>query len=316
MELTKLAAAIKELGRPKYGFGLCIYGPPKSGKTRLAITICKVPQVSRVFMIDIENGHETILTMYRMGLITEEEAKKINIINVQDTPDRPLGGETVLKLLTVQQLQVVCDEHGRVNCGDKSCQGPDKKPTGTPFNITTLGHNDVVIIDSGTALTNSILNYHLRGKPRDYKPGWEEFGPLARDLSNILTIIQACKTNFILVTHQLAVDRDVTVIREGKSVTVKTEDVYPLIGTKPFAMNCAKYFSHVLYMHLEGGRHKGGSSTTYRYRTVTGSRGGWQIEKLKEPSLASIFDQLYKQEPIEDIDDSSKAGEQPTNTEI
>jgi hypothetical protein len=300
MELTKLAEAIHKLGRPKHGFSLLIYGPPKVGKTRLAATIAKVPQINRVYLIDIENGHETVVTMLKLGLFTEEEAKKIDIINCQDTPDRPIGGETVLKLLTIGKPQLVCHEHGRVSCGTKECQALGANGS-TAFNINDLGHNDVVIIDSGTALTNSILNYHLRGKDRDYKPGWDEFGPLARDLSNILTIVQACKTNFIVVTHTLVIDKPVTLIdKNGKTIQTTIEETYPLIGTKNFSLNSAKYFSHVAYLQMESGQHKGGSATNYRYKTITGSRGGWQLEKSPKLNLALIFDELYKVNPTEE----------------
>lgn len=317
MKLTELAKAIKELGRPKHGFSICIYGLPKVGKTELAITIAKVPQIKRVFLIDTENGHETLLRMYRDGKLTEEEADKINVIAVQDTPERPLGGETVLKLITVQKPQWVCDEHGRVDCQIKTCLDDKGKPKGgTLFDITKLGHDDVVILDSGTSIGNSILNYHMRGKPRDFKPGWDEYGPMGRDLHNLMTIVQACRTNYIVITHQLTIDKEISIKdpnNPNKYITQKVEDVYPLIGTKPFALNCAKYFGHIVYVHMVNNQHRAGSSTNYRFRTLAGSRGGWQIEKLKELSLAGIFDQLYKPEVKSDKDDPTQfiASEQP-----
>ena len=299
MKLTELAKTIKELGRPKHGFSLLIYGAPKTGKTQLAATIAKVPQIRSVYLLDLENGHETLLTMLRKGILTQDEADKIQIIAIQDTPMRPLGMETIMRAITVNKPHVICNEHGKINC--VQCVGPDKKPTGTVFDISKLTHDDVVIIDSGSALSTSILNYYTRpdqeGQPFK-KAGWDEYGQQGRDLSNVLTVIQACRTNFIFITHELVNDGTMDVLnkRTGEIEVLTYEEHYPLIGTKNFSLNAAKYFSHVIYLSIDLQRHKGGSASTYKNRTITGSRGGWEIEKAPNLSLAAIFDQLYKQE--------------------
>lgn len=290
MDLLKLAAAVKELGRPRHGFSLCIYGPPKVGKTRLAATIAKVKQIRRVYLADIDNGHETLITMLRDGILTPEEAEKIQVIRIYDTAQRPLASETVFKMLTVHKNQRICEEHGKIDC-----IAPECKEGGLVFNIADLGKDDVVIIDSASALSVSLLNYHLLNKPRDYKAGWDEYGPQGRDLDNLFLVIQACRTNFIVVTHVLGIDGVDTLYDKEKKefYNIAYEDTYPLIGTKNYSRNVAKFFSHVIYMHMNPGRHAAGSSSTYKHRTITGSRGGWQIERNKDISLASIFDQLY-----------------------
>lgn len=298
MELTKLANAIKELGRPRHGFSICIYGNPKVGKTYLAATIAKVPQIKTVWWTDVENGHETLITMVRKGILTEQEAAKINIIRVQDTAERPLASETVLKMLTVNKDQYICEEHGKIAC---AICGPT---SGTLFNISKLGHDDVFVLDTGSAFGVSVLNFHMMGKPRDAKPGWDEYGPQTRDLDNALLIVQACKTNFIVLCHEMSIDGVQTLYNKEKNefTDLAYEEKYPLMGTKNFSKKCAKYFSHILYLDVNVQKHQAGSSSTYKNRVLTGSRGGWQIEQQKNLSLATIFDQLYKIEESADID--------------
>lgn len=301
MELTKLANAIKELGRPRHGFNICIYGNPKVGKTRLAATIAKVPQIKTVWWVDVENGHETLITMYRLGILTEEEAAKIKIIRVQDTAERPLASETVLKMLTVNKDQYICEEHGKIACA--TC-GPT---SGILFNISKLGHDDVFVLDTGSAFGVSVLNFHMMGKPRDAKPGWDEYGPQIRDLDNALLIVQACKTNFIVLCHELSFDGIQTVYdkntKEFKDIMF--EEKYPMMGTKNFSKKCAKYFSHVIYMSIGLQKHQAGSASVYKNQVITGSRGGWQIEQQKNLSLATIFDELYN--PKEEVQDTDKS---------
>lgn len=297
MELLALAKAMQEAGKPE-NFSLLIYGNAKVGKTTLAATIAKVPRIKRVFLLDIENGAETVVTMYRDGKLTAEEAAKIEVIRVINTVQRPLASETVLKLLTIHKDQTVCHKHGKIECNDCKVEG---KTTGTVFNLSKLTKEDVVILDSGSALGDAILSFYMLkngkgGIQSADKAGWDEFGPQGMDLNNAFEVIQSCVfCNFIVVTHELTVDEEISVMDAGEIKTVKIENRFPLIGTKNWCKKAAKYFGHVIYLHMGMKKHLGGSSSTYQYRTVSGSRGGWQIENSKALDLSILFDDLYKE---------------------
>ena len=297
MQLLELAKIMQESGKPE-NFSLLIYGNAKTGKTTLAATIAKVEQIKRVFLLDVENGRETVVTMFREGKLTPEQAAKIEIIRVINTVQRPLASETVLKLLTIHKDQTVCNNHGKIDCNDCKVDG---KFTGTIFNISKLTKEDVVILDSGSAFADAVLAYYMLkngkgGIQSADKAGWDEFGPQGMDLNNALEVIQAAVfCNFIVVTHELTVEEEISVM-EGKEIkTVKIENRFPLIGTKNFCKKCAKYFGHVIYLHMGMKKHLGGSSSTYQYRTVSGSRGAWQIENSKSLDLSVLFDDLYKE---------------------
>lgn len=288
MRLDQIAKAVQEVGKPEDVWSLLIYGPPKVGKSQLAATIAKVPYIKNIYWFDIENGSETLITMVRNGLLTEEQASKIVIYRIPDTKEIPMAMATVVKCLTVRKDHVICDEHGRISCVEcatKNEKGQPDKFTGQTFNIANCTKEDVVVLDSGNALGVSILNYYLRGKSIDYKPGWDEYGPQGLVLTDCMLVIQSSrKTNFIVTTHELSI--------ETEENDKKIDRFYPVMGTKNFSLQCAKYFTHIAYLEKKLGKHKGGTNTDYRNDVITGSRGGWRLEDHKELDLSLLFAQL------------------------
>ena len=288
MKLDELARAVKASGKPADCWSLLIYGSPKIGKTQLAATIAKVPDIKNVYWFDIENGSETLITMVREKLLTEEHAAKIILYKIPDTKESPMAMETILKCLTVRADHIVCEAHGKINCvacATKDANGKVSSFNGTLFNITKCTKDDVVVIDSANALGISILNYYLLGKSVDYKIGWDEYGPQGLVLTDVLLTVQgARRTNYILTTHELTI----TTVENDKEV----DRYYPVIGTKNFSLQCGKYFTHIAYLQKKLGRHVGGTGSTYRQDVLTGSRGGWMLEEQKYLDLSVLFAQL------------------------
>lgn len=287
-KLSEIAEAVRETGKPVGMWSLLIYGPPKGGKTRLAATIAKVPYIKRVHFFDIENGAETLRTMYvKDKKLSREQAEKIIVYKIPDTAQLPMAMETMMKVLTVNADHIICEEHGKINCVACATEFNEKKqPTkfaGQTFNIRKCTDEDVVIIDSGSQLADSIMNYYMRGKESS-KPTWDEYMPQGQDLTNALTIVQRARTNFIVTTHEIGI--------ETKENDTEVERLYPLMGTKNFSRKCAKYFSHVAYLQPRLNKHRGGTSTTYRQDTITGSRGGWKLEDEDELDLSLLFAKL------------------------
>lgn len=284
MRLNEIAKAVKDTLRPRNLFSILLYGNPKTGKTRLAGTIAKVPWIKNVYYIDIENGAETLATMVKEGILTEEEAAKIIVYKIPDTKQLPMAFETVMKMMTVHKDLVICDLHGKVSCvacATKNAAGQVTALVGQPFNISKLTNDDCVVIDSGSALGDSILNYYMNAHGNPPKPGWDEYGPQGLDLQNLGLVIQSGLYNIIMVTHTLTV--------EVKENDVERDIEYPLVGTKNSSKRYGKYFGHVMYLHKKLNMHKAGSSSTYQPDVITGSRAGWKIEVEDKPSFEGLF---------------------------
>jgi hypothetical protein len=239
-------------------------------------TAARIPEIERIFWVDLENGVETLM---HMGL-TEKEMEKVILIRVPDTREVPRGCETILKMFSSKQEIRICDSHGKVNCVE--CQTSDKKFTGTSFLLKDCTHKDLIVIDSGSQLGDSALAMACAGKPVEFKPGWDEWGLSNKYLGDILSVIQqAYYTNFVVITHETIVEEEVN--------GVKRDKILPLMGTKAFCAKVAKYFGTVCYVELKMGKHTAGSASTYKANHITGSRVNAQIEKEKEPDMRTIL---------------------------
>lgn len=270
MKLSELANKLHAHQKPNHS--ILIYGPSKTGKTELVGTAARIPEIQRIFWIDVENGAETLL---HMGL-SNEELDKINLIKIPDTRELPRGIETVLKMLSAKTPIEICDIHGKIGCME--CKGKGH----TTFCLKDCTHNDLIVIDSGSQLGDSALAMACAGKPIEYKPGWDEYGLVVKWLGDIMSVIQAATyTNFVMITHELIYEEEVNGIKRDK--------ILPLVGTKAFCSKVAKYFGTVIYTEIKLGKHAAGSSSTYKPNHITGSRVNAAIEKSKELSMRAIL---------------------------
>jgi hypothetical protein len=142
------------------------------------------------------------------------------------------------------------------------------------------------------------MHYYNDGKLSKGTAGLDAYREQGLRLVEFLTEVQGAKTNWIIITHDLVVELEAGSERVAAMdyKGQKIENTYPLIGTKPFAMKVGKYFAHVAYLEVKLGKHIGGSSTTYKAGTITGSRTGWRLEdqvtqdKKAWLSLVPLFD--------------------------
>lgn len=249
---------------PQTTHRVCLFGPPKSGKTELA---GKLAEHFNLLWFDLENGYQTLT---KLPTAWQE---RIDIVRIPDTKVFPIAIETMLKVINGTKLRI-CDTHGKVNC--PTC-AKDNKPF-TEVCLSEVKPDTIVVFDSGTQLANSAMNFLTKNQADDYKPEWQDYRNQGSLMDKFLSQLQQAPYNSIFITHEAEVEME-----DGRKKLV------PVSGTTNFSRNTAKYFDHVVYVELKNKKHVAGSSTGYSLNILTGSRTDVELEKLEAPTLLKIF---------------------------
>lgn len=249
---------------------ICVYGAPKSGKTKLAGDLATT---FKLLWLDLENGAGTLKQL------PEDVQANIEYVNIPDSKNYPIAIETVIKIFNGRPVQV-CDEHGKVACPKCKLSGG----TVVDIDLSKLGPDWVVVLDSATQLTNSAVNFLAKDQPDDYKPDWEDYRRQGALLDKVFSNMQQAKYHCVVISHEAMVEMEDKAMR-----------IVPVCGTNNFSRNFAKFFDDVVICQVVGGRHILGSSTTYKPGVIAGSRTG---RALKTFSLLPLFEQADEAEVI------------------
>lgn len=272
-----------------------VFGPPKTGKTELIGKLAM--QGFKLIWFDAENGKATLLKMPREALAN------ITYIGMKDTKEYPIAHATMDKIVRGGTFQI-CDTHGRVDCA--ICKKDDlafttitvptvfsiveaKKAaalaSGIPAQWTeedelrdTEIAKTIFVLDSSTQLTMSITNTLLKDKPVDYQETIHDYRNQGNYLNRIFGYIQQAQFHFITTAHEIEAERE-----DGSMKIV------PSIGTRNYAINCGKFFDHLVYTDKKNGAHIAASKTTYSNNILTGSRLDIAVESMAKPDLTEIF---------------------------
>jgi len=262
---TTLASAIKRA---------MIYGPPKSGKTLLAGGLA---EKYNLWWFDLENGHDTL---YQLPLAWQ---KNIQLIKLPDTRDFPIAAETCLKVVRATNAISICEKHGKVKC--QLCIKSEAPIT--IFDPSTFTDRDVVVFDSSTQLSNSIIAHITKGKPDDYKLERDDWGNLGKLLDIFFSHVQNSPYHIVVISHEINAKLE----EKGK------ESLVPVAGTRNFSRNVGRYFDEVIYCQRKNRKHIFASSTTWNSSVLTGSRHNVALEDTESPSLLQIFDAITPVSP-------------------
>lgn len=242
-----------------------VYGPPKCGKTE---AMGALAETHDLIWFDLEDGVKTL------DKLPMEYQDRIDVIQIPESKGNPVAINTMLKVVTWIPGSI-CVEHGAWDCA--ACKKND-----LPRTEVNLRQRDwsktIVVVDSLSALAESAINHLLRGRDAAAKAEWDDWFAQGALMTKFLSAVQTSRMNWMMATHEMEVERE-----DGTMMLV------PVSGTRNFSRNTGKYFDHVAYMRVKGGRHTAGSATTYLDKIHTGSRLGVKIEAGSVIDLRPFF---------------------------
>lgn len=250
---------------------ILVYGQPKSGKTDL---VAGLAEEKKLWWFDMEDGFKTVPASPR---IKKAWLDNIELFHIPDTQIFPVAIETMLKVIKGTAYDI-CHSHGIAGCATCKSKGLGS----SSINLSTFTNNDVLVIDSGSQLSNSAMNYIqkeiIKKDNYDAKPDWDDYAKQGRILDRVFSIIQQAPFNVVCITHENLVEME-----DSKKKLV------PIAGTSQFSKTFAKYWDDVIYCEKVNGKHKFASSTTYSNSIVLGSRTNKELEKMEVPKLLEFF---------------------------
>ena len=266
--------------KPSAARHIMVYGPPKVGKSVLAMLLAKYGY--RLWYCDGEESIKSAWAVDANGnrIVPDDAIANIELIRMPDTVYYPIMMETILKIVKGGDC-AVCHLHGKVSCPICS-----KTPGAsiTVVNVNNFTSKDVLVIDSGTQLTKSTMNHikkvEIKAEKEDIKPERDDYMKQGFLLDRIMSIIQNAPWNCIVISHDL--------MAESKDGT--KERMVPLLGTGNFSRECSKYFDDVVYCDKVNNKLRQFSSATYANNVITGSRTGKMIEKEGSRGLIELFE--------------------------
>lgn len=245
---------------------IVIFGPPGSGKTKLALALA---EVYNIHMLSLEAGH----TVGKQLPIAWQE--RINVIRIPDTRAAPVAMSTMLRLVKMGKIHT-CEAHGMNDC--VVCV----KNLGASWNdldLATLTSNDIVLMDTSTQLTFSAMAHIGKGTDESWKPERDDWGKLKNYMETIFSFFQVAPFNFICVSHD-----ELSEMEDGKS-----SKLVPSAGSSNFARNFAKYFDTVVFTEVKNGKHIFNTKTTYANNILTKDRFNFDFGKDNERGLLPLF---------------------------
>ena len=253
---------------------ILIYGDGGTGKTEYTATVAESDLFDKVYWFDVTNGSETIIRMAAEGRLSKKAADKISIISIMDTPLNHIAYETISKIYTTNRDWQICALHSRCDC--PVCIKNKVTEGWFQFNMFKLGKKDLVVLDDASQYSDSILSFQCKGQGLGFKPGWDEFGPLRRILTDVLSVVQAGHTNHIWIARLLIESDNEQINVDEKQ---QKDKFYPAIGSKTFAPEVPNRFGTKIFLKKRLGKHMGMSGSTSTMEGTVGSRIGLKVEE-------------------------------------
>ncbi len=241
-----------------------VVGLSGSGKSTL---VSKLAAHFRLIWIDLENSKDVLIKLDQAAL------DNITYIGIPDSASFPIAAQTLMDLFKNNRAEI-CEAHGKNNCA--ICK-KDSAPTES-VDFTSLDSQTIVVVDSITQLSASLLAYLCKDKPVTYKPLMDDWGGLRKYTEFFSSQFQAFPGNLVCMCQAVEAEME-----DGKSKIV------PAFGSKDMSTKIPKSFGDVIYVEVKNRTHMAFSSSVASNVVLSKSRSDFEIESLPEPSLIPLF---------------------------
>ena len=216
-----------------------LYGPTKSGKTLAAAGLA---EKFTLHVIDAEFGWSVARQ------VPAAWHDRINLYQIADNATTPEAATAVLALLRGEKFSV-CTKHNKFRCA--LCKESDS------LTLEMLRKpNTILVLDSMTQLSNSLINNLVRqksGGTMDYQMQIQDWGKCNAVMDMILSYVQSLRINVLAISHE----KDIAPMDAP-------EKLAPTIMTKEFGRTSAKYFDAAVFSEF--------SNLKYRLHTKQASK--------------------------------------------
>lgn len=220
-----------------------IYGPEKTKKTWWA---CRCAELGfNVILLDGDDG-AAILRQYpeflrKQNLDVYAIMARIMVVDLVLTHDKPVFSD-FMRLFARPKAQFMWDETAKV--GALGVRNPAHAYI--KFDITKLTSDDVIILDSWTALAFASLFQFATQQEIDLTDAdrveWEGYGFQGRYLDYLVNFMHALPCHVIIIAHATVYEK-----RSKDQKTIISQTTQPVSSSGPQARGLAKHFNDVYY---------------------------------------------------------------------
>lgn len=242
---------------------ILLYGAPKTGKTLMA---GQVASKYKVHFIAVEpNSAPTLINN-----LTEQEKENTEIYQLPDSQENPVAIRMLPEIFKLKKPVQYCLRHGKTVCVEcmKAKEPFDK------IDFRSLGKNDVVVIDSASQLTDSVMGFVGADKEAGYKFSFNDWGDVSRMLCNFMSLAQASPFTLIVIAHE-----SIVTMPDG------SERLVPALGSRNTSKSFARYFTDVIYCEFDGKFKRYSSQSSKSYGRTEGT--GKDLKVVRGKAIAS-----------------------------
>lgn len=247
-------------------YRILIIGLSGSGKSTLAAQMAE--EGWNLIWINVENAADTLFKL------SPEAQERVNLINIPDTASYPIAAQTLMTLFKSGKANI-CNDHGKAACPICS---KDSEAVITSVDFSALTPKDIVVLDTGTQLSYSILAYTMKDKTVDTKPERDDWGALRKYTEFFKSQFQGARYNLIVVCQCQEAELENGVMK-----------LVPSFGSAAMSASFPSAFDHVIYTEIKNKSHRAFSGSLANGSVLTRSRSDFFIENQNKLTLLPIF---------------------------